>query len=164
MYTLKLLEYNQFLNRKYLDTLSKLSWEEVIKDRSASFPSLRDIFLHVLAVTDGYFNYVSTGSMNFPNLNFNEYDSIEKITTYLEQVEANVNAYLSKVTPEELSRNIERKIRDGSTIKIPVEQMLLDLFQEDTHHRGEFIALLWQLNVEPPHMGFTQYILTQNRK
>ena len=164
MFTVKLLEYNQFLNRKYLETISKLSWEEVIKDRSASFPSLRDIFLHVLAVTDGYINYVIEGKMNFPNLDFNEFDSIEKITTYLEQVEANVNAYLSKVTPEELSRNIEAKRRDGSTLEIPVEQMLLDLFQEDTHHRGEFIALLWQLDVEPPHMGFSQYVVKQNRK
>jgi len=164
MFTVKLMEYNQFLNRKYLETLSKLSWEEVIKDRSASFPSLRDIFLHVLAVTDGYINYVQTGTMNFPNLDFNEYGSIEKITTYLEQVETNVNAYLSKVTPEELSRDMELKRRDGSSLKVPVEQMLLDLFQEDTHHRGEFIALLWQLDVEPPHMGFTQFIAKQNRK
>ena len=64
MFTVKLMEYNQFLNRKYLETISKLSWEEVIKDRSASFPSLRDIFLHVLAVTDGYINYVIEGKMN----------------------------------------------------------------------------------------------------
>jgi len=163
MFTVKLMEYNQFLNRKYLDAISKLPWEEVIKDRGASFPSLRDIFLHVIAVTDAYINYVSQGTMNFPNLQYDEYDSIEKVTAYLEKEEANVDAYLSKVTPEELSRKMERKLRDGSTITIPVEQMLLDLFQEDTHHRGEFIALLWQLNVEPPHMGFTQYILTQNR-
>jgi uncharacterized damage-inducible protein DinB len=163
MFTLKLMEYNQFLNRKYLETISKLSWEEVIKDRSASFSSFRDIFLHVLAVTDAYISTISEGVSNYQDLDFNEYDSIEKITAYLEQVETKVSAYLSKVTPEELSRKMEIKRRDGSTIEIPVEQMLLDLFQEDTHHRGEFIALLWQLKVEPPHMGFSKYILTQNR-
>lgn len=47
---------------------------------------------------------------------------------------------------------------------MPVEQMLLDLFQEDTHHRGKFIALMWQMDVKPPHMGFTQYLMTQGRK
>ena len=164
MFTVKLMEYNQFLNRKYLEALSKISWEDVIKDRSASFPSLRDIMLHVIAVTDSYINYVQTGTMDFPDLDYNEYDSIEKVTAYLEQEETNVNAYLSKVTPEELSRDVEIKRRDGSTLKMPVEQMLLDLFQEDTHHRGEFIALLWQLDVEPPHMGFTQFIAKQGRK
>ena len=59
---------------------------------------------------------------------------------------------------------MDLKRRDGSTLKVPVEQMLLDLFQEDTHHRGEFIALLWQLDVEPPHVGFTQFVAKQGRK
>jgi uncharacterized damage-inducible protein DinB len=163
MFTLKLMEYNQFLNREYLETISKLSWEEVIKDRSASFASFRDIFLHILAVTEAYIDTVSEGVGNYPDLDFNEYDSIEKITAYLEQVEAKESAYLSKVTPEELSRKMEIKRRDGSVLEIPVEQMLLDFFQEITHHRGEFIALLWQLKVEPPHMGFTKFVLTQNR-
>ncbi len=163
MFTLKLMEYNQFLNREYFEAISKLPWEEVIKDRSASFSSFRDIFLHVLAVTDTYISMVSEGVGNYPNLDYNEYDSIEKITAYLEQVEEKVSAYLGKVTPEELSRKMEIKRRDGSAIEIPVEQMLLDLFQEDTHHRGEFIALFWQLKIEPPHMGFSKFIATQNR-
>jgi len=157
------MEYNQFLNRKYLEAISKLSWEEIIKDRSASFSSFRDILLHVLAVTDAYINTVIEGAGNYQRLDFNEYDSIEKITAYFEQVETKVNTYLSKVTPEELSRKIVMKRRDGSTTEIPVEQMLLDLFQEVTHHRGEFIALLWQLKIEPPHMGFGRYIQLQNR-
>jgi uncharacterized damage-inducible protein DinB len=42
--------------------------------------------------------------------------------------------------------------------------MLLDFFQEETHHRGELIALLWQMDVAPPHMGFIQYARSQMRK
>ena len=164
MNTLKLLEYSQFLRHKYLETLSKLPWVEVVKDRGASFPSLRDIYVHMVFVADAYINCALQGNPNYPSLNYNEYDSIEKITKYLEQVEAKANAYLSKVTPEELSRNIERKRKDGSTILIPVEDMLLDLFQEETHHRGELIALLWQMDVTPPHMGFIQYVRSQMRK
>jgi len=164
MNTLKLLEYSQFLRHKYLETISKLLWEDVVKDRGASFPSLRDIYLHIVFVMDAYINYVLQGNPNYPNVNYNEYDSIEKITKYLEQVESKANAYLSKVTPEELARNIERKRKDGSTSFIPVEDMLLDLFQEETHHRGELIALLWQMDVKPPHKSFIQYLRSQTRK
>jgi len=32
MNTLKLLEYNQFLRHRYLETLSKLSWDDFVKD------------------------------------------------------------------------------------------------------------------------------------
>jgi Uncharacterized protein conserved in bacteria len=164
MNTLKLLEYSQFLRHKYLETLSKLPWEEVVKDRGASFPSLRDIYLHIVFVVDAYINYALQGNSNYPSLNYNEYDSIGKITKYLEQVESKANAYLSKVTPEELARNIERKRREDSTFLVPVEDILLDFFQEETHHRGELIALLWQMDVAPPHMGFIQYARSQMRK
>jgi uncharacterized damage-inducible protein DinB len=164
MKTLKLLEYSQFLRHKYLETLSKLPWEDVVKDRGASFPSLRDIYLHMIFVVDAYINYVLQGNPNYPSVNYNEYESIEKVTKYLEQVESKANAYLSKVTPEELAKNIERKQKDGSTSLIPVEDMLLDLFQEETHHRGELLALLWQMDVAPPHVGFIKFLHSQKRK
>jgi uncharacterized damage-inducible protein DinB len=164
MKTLKLLEYSQFLRHKYLETLSKLPWEEVVKDRGASFPSLRDIYLHMIFVADAYINYGLQGNTNYPNVNYNEYDSIEKITKYLEDVESRANANLSKVTPEELAKKIERKLRDGSTFLVAVEDILLDLFQEETHHRGELIALLWQMDVAPPHKSFIQYLRSQTRK
>jgi uncharacterized damage-inducible protein DinB len=164
MKTLQLLEYSQFLRHKYLETISNLPWEEVIKDRRASFSSLRDIFVHIVFVLDAYINYILQGNPNYPKVNYNEYDSIEKVTKYLEQVESKANAYLNKVTPEELKRKIERKQKDGSTLLIPVEDMLLDFFQEETHHRGELLALLWQMDVTPPHMGFAQFTLSQKHK
>jgi uncharacterized damage-inducible protein DinB len=164
MNTLRLLEYSQFLRHKYLQTLSKLPWEEFVKDRGASFPSLRDIYLHIVFVVDAYVNYILQGNPDYPKINFNEYDSIAKITGYLEQVESKADAYLSRVTPEELARNVERKQKDGSILRIPVEDLLLDFFQEETHHRGELLALLWQMDVAPPHMGFVQYTQSQKRK
>ena len=149
MKTLQLLEYSQFLRHKYLETLSKLPWEEVVKDRGASFPSLRDIFLHMVFVVDAYINYGLQGNTNYPEVKYNEYDNIEKITKYLEDVESRANANLSKMTPEQLAKN---------------EIVLLDFFQEETHHRGELLALLWQMDVAPPHMGFIQYTRSQMRK
>jgi uncharacterized damage-inducible protein DinB len=163
-YFIKLLEYSQFLRHKYLETISALPWAEVIKDRNASFPSLRDIYLHIIFVVDVYFNYILQGRSDYPKVNYNEYDSIEKITKYLAEVESKANAYLSKVTPEELKRNVERKQKDGSIILVPVEDLLLDFFQEETHHRGELLALLWQMDIAPPHMGFVQYLRTQKQK
>jgi uncharacterized damage-inducible protein DinB len=164
MKTLQLLEYSQFLRHKYLETLSKLPWEDLVKDRNASFPSLRDIYLHIVFVLDVYINYILQGKPNYPSVNYNEYDSIEKITKYLEEVEFKANAYLSKVTPEELAKKVGRKQKDGSTILVPVEDLLLDFFQEETHHRGELLALLWQMDVAPPHMGFAQYLRMQKQK
>ena len=158
MEAVKLLEYSQCLRHSYLEALAKLPWEEVVKDRGASFNSLRNIYLHGISVLDFYVNHVIQGDANYPRMNYDDYGDIEKISKYLEQVESKANTYLSRVTPVELSRKIERKQRDGSTVTDTVENVLIDLFQEETHHRGELIALLWQMDVSPPHVGWTQYL------
>jgi uncharacterized damage-inducible protein DinB len=161
MEAVKLLEYSQYLRHMYLETLGKLPWDEVGKDRSASFNSLRDIYLHCLSVLDFYVNHVAQGDFTYSRINFHDYDSIEKISEYLEQVESKANPYLNKVTPEELSRKIERKLRNGTTIMETVEDVLFDFFQEETHHREEIMALLWQIDVCPPHLGWAQYLNKQ---
>ena len=162
MDAIKLLEYNQYLRHSYLEALSKLPWEEVVKDRGASFPSLRDIYLHCVSVLDFLVNHVIQGDANYPRINHGDFDSIEKIRQYTEKVESKANAYLSMVTPAELSRRVERKQRDGSTFTVTVEDVLIDLFQEETHHRGELIALLWQMDVAPPHMGWSGYLRSRS--
>jgi uncharacterized damage-inducible protein DinB len=158
MKVITFLEYSQFLRHSYLDTFSKLPWDEFVKVRGASFDSLRDIFLHCVEVLDRYMNHLIQGNAELPRINFDDYDSIDKVKTYLDRVESNVNRYLSKVTPEELSRKVERKFRNGTTVRMTVEDMLIDIFQEETHHQGEFIAILWQMEIEPPHLGWGKYI------
>jgi len=65
---------------------------------------------------------------------------------------------LEKVSPEELSKKVERKFKEGASVQVTVEDILIDFFQEETHHRGEFIALLWQMEIEPPHLGWSKYL------
>jgi uncharacterized damage-inducible protein DinB len=129
-----------------------------VKGRQASFDSLRGIFLHCVEVLDLYVNYRIQEKAEVPRINFDDYDSMAKVKKYLDRVELNANSYLSKVTPEELVRQFDRKFVDGTTVRMTVEDMLLDIFQEETHHQGEFIAILWQMGIEPPHLGWGKYI------
>jgi len=64
----------------------------------------------------------------------------------------------------ELSRKISRTHKDGSITVHTVEDTLIHLFQEEIHHIGEFIALLWQMDISPPHDGWIDYLdeLKQN--
>lgn len=158
MKVIKMLEYSQFLRHSYLDTFSKLSWDEFVKGRNASFDSLRDIFLHCVEVLDRYVNHRIRGNAELPRIHFDDYDSIDKVKTYLDQVESDVNRYLGKVTPEELAKTVELRFKDGTAVQITVEDLLIHLFQEEIHHIGEFIALLWQMNIEPPPLGWAKYI------
>jgi uncharacterized damage-inducible protein DinB len=152
-----LLEYCQELRHRYFDTLSDLSWEDVITDRGASFGSLRNIFLHCVEVLDLY-GRLLRGETRFTRYNYDDFNSMEQINDKLVAVESKVNRYLSTVTPDELSRSVERKRRVGPSTIATVEDHLFNVFQEEIHHFGEFIALLWQMGVTPPHLGWTRYI------
>jgi uncharacterized damage-inducible protein DinB len=157
MKIIKMLEYSQYLRHAYFDTFTRLSWDEFLKDRGASFGSIRNIFLHCVEVLDRYVNQYIRGNSECPRINFDDYDSIDKIKIYLYRVESDVNGYLKTITPEELTRKFERKFTSG-TVTITVEDALIDIFQEETHHYGEFIALLWQIKIEPPHLGWSKYL------
>jgi uncharacterized damage-inducible protein DinB len=37
---------------------------------------------------------------------------------------------------------------------VTVEEILVHVFEEEIHHRGELIALFWQMGIEPPLIGY----------
>ena len=48
----ELLEYNKQVRQRYLQALTSIPWEELIKNREASFNSIRNIFVHTLKAID----------------------------------------------------------------------------------------------------------------
>ena len=158
MDVIKLMEYSRLLRHNYLDAFSKLPWDEFVKDRGASFDSLRNIFLHCVDIFDFFFNHLFQGDAERKRVNFDEYDNFNKITDYVQRVESEAEVYLNKITPEELLRKVERTFTDGTVVKLTVEDWFINIFQEETHHRGEFIAILWSMDIEPPHLAWARYV------
>lgn len=156
---IELIRYGQFTRRKYLEVLSALPWDEVVKDRGASFGSFRNVFLHSVAAPDRYINYIIPDKLDeYAPLRFEEFQNIESITSFVDQFEAKVNQLLGKLPPSELLRKISIKQRDGTTLEATVENILVHAFLEEMHHRGELIALLWQIDIDPHFMGWLQYL------
>lgn len=154
----RLMRYNQYLRHVYFDALTGLPWDELVADRGASFGSLRNIFVHCIAVFDFANRLLQDNETAFPQIAYDDYKTVEGIQRYMDRVESKFDAYLSTLTPNELSRLITRTYPSGATMTSAVEDYLLHFFQEETHHRGEFIALLWQMDVTPPHVGWLQYV------
>jgi len=158
MKIIKMMEYNQYLRHRYFDALIKLPWDEWMKNRGASFDSFRNIFLHCVEVLDRYVQFRILGKPELPRINFDDFDSIDKIKMYLDRIESEVNQYIATITPEELSRTVDLKLDELTNVSVTIEDMLIHLFQEEIHHFGEFIALLWQMGIEPPHVGWNKFL------
>jgi len=149
----ELLEYNADLRRKYLETLGQLPWEEFTKNREASFHSMRNIFVHTVGAIDYWLDFLRSKNLRSKK-RYDEYRSFEEVTAYMDSVEKRLNDYLDSLPREGLKQEYVVKDDDGKVRKVSAEDVLIHVFEEEVHHRGELIALLWQMGVEPPAMGW----------
>jgi uncharacterized damage-inducible protein DinB len=62
------------------------------------------------------------------------------------------------MTSGELERKVEFSRPGTPPMLVRVEDILIHAALENIHHFGELIAVLWQMDVEPPHMGWIGYV------
>lgn len=154
----KLFEYSQALRKRYLEQIATLPWEEVIKSRGGSFDSLRNIMLHTIDVEDRLVNGVILGRTDWVSVNPEDFHEIDSISNRMKEVESKTKAYIKTIEPAELERKVEMRRLGAPSIQIRVEDVLIASAVENIHHFGELIGLLWQMDIEPPHMGWIGYI------
>lgn len=154
-----LMEYSHALRNRYVEQLDTLPWEEVVKSRGASFDSLRNILLHALDAEDRMVNYVIPGRVkDWVSRSPDDFQNIASIRKRAKEVESKTNLYVAKITPAELERKVQYSRPGMPPLTVRVEDILIHVVLENVHHFGELIALLWQIDVEPPHMGWIAYL------
>lgn len=148
----ELLKYNAQIRRRYFEAFTTLPWAEFTKNREASFHSLRDIFIHTLNAVDYWLSFLQKEDFKLnPAFNDKSYEAIRK---YMEHVETRMSTYLETLSTEKLKETYAATDDDGKPVEVTAEDVLLHVFEEEVHHRGEFIALLWQMGIKPPLMSW----------
>ncbi len=148
----ELYRYNSRVRKKYLARIWGLPPAARYRGRGASFPSLADIFLHVLDAYRWWFRSVyqnDTSWKDYPlgiRLSRAQARKEERATDRL------VQGILRGLRPRDLSRTLP--IPGSRGRRIAVRVLLLHMAEEELQHRGELNALLWQDDVEPPVTGF----------
>jgi len=149
----KLLEYNETLRHRYFENFTKLSWDKFTKNREASFHSMKNIFVHTLSAIDYWLDFLQKQNLQSKK-KYDEYKTFEQVRAYMEHVEKRMHTYLNSLSTEKLQKKHTVKGDNGKTTKITAEDVLIHVFEEEVHHRGEFNALLWQMGIDPPPMGW----------
>lgn len=148
-----LLKYNENVRHKYFESFTKLSWEEFTKNREASFHSIRNIFLHTLTAIDYWLDFLQKQNVK-PYRKFDEYPTFQAVKAYMEDVEKKMSIYLDSLSSGGLDKTYTAIDDGGKTVEVTAEDVLVHVFEEEVHHRGELIALLWQMDLEPPLMSW----------
>jgi len=149
----ELLRYNSQVRRRYFDAFSKMSWVDFAKDRSVSFNSMRNVFIHTLNVVAYWLSFLLREDFE-SRREFEEYRTYEDIQRYMGHVEKQFDIYLDSLSPEKLKETFMATDDYGKPVEVTAEDVLIHVFEEEVHHRGELIAMLWQMGAEPPIMSW----------
>ncbi len=142
----QLFTYVANLRQRFLVKFRELGWEEVNENREATYNSMHDIFIHILEVEDSYLNYDIPGK-RWEDIDPALFKTFEDMERYDGEVTEKARAFFRGLSPAELTNEIEV---EGWSQAATVEQVLLHTFLDEIAHIGELIALMWQMNEEPP--------------
>ena len=150
--------YNSFVRKEYLGLIfsDKVPSKERYKSRGASFPSIVDIFVHVLDAYRWWFLFVYNDRMkDWSRLREQKKYTREEVAEEERSIDSYVMDFVNSLQPGDLRRKMKDQ-RKGQTLEL--RQMLLHMVEEELQHRGEMNALLWQMDVDPPIVGFQDYL------
>jgi len=147
-----LLMYNEEVRNRYLEALAKLPWGDFIKNREASWHSMRNIFIHTIDAIDYWVNFLQKEKRR-TRRDFDEYKTMGDVRAYMAYVDARMRGYLANLKPSGLAEKYRLTDDAGQDVEVTAEDILIHVFEE-VHHRGELIALMWQMDFETPLMGW----------
>ena len=145
--------FNSTVRRNYLEAILGLPEDERLKDRGASYPSLQEIFVHVLDGLRFWFEYVPEDrvarSERLPARSLGPSD----LRRWTERADRTVSKFLDPLGPGDLAREIVGHFpADGKEVeeRFPTGDILWHMVEEELQHRGELNALFWQMDIDPP--------------
>ena len=147
-------DYNSDVRKRYFEAISKLPEAELARDRGASFPSILDIFTHVLDAYRWWFLYVYTDKVHERKVLRGTGLKLDELKEEERKIDSFVKTFLQKLSMKDLAKAVVWHEVDPKgkrwTIRITMRDMLWQLMGEELQHRGELNALLWQIKIDPP--------------
>jgi len=138
------------VRRKFAKKLATLPTQTVTKDNEASFHSMKNIMIHMIYVEDWLLSSAILGrGRNYREKNFESFQDMSAVLSYLDKVEVVTRAYLKNVSEHELRRKVKLQFSpQGAAYDMSVEECLYQSITEQLYHLGELIALLQSCNLQ----------------
>jgi uncharacterized damage-inducible protein DinB len=127
--------YSSRVRHRFADQLAKLTWEEVERNRQASFYSMKNILIHMIDNEDWIVNWVIYGkSEQYTRRKSAEYTSMQMLHDYLDEVEKKTKSYIQRADESELKRRVKFTLASGQAFDLSVEECLFQSFTEQLYH------------------------------
>lgn len=147
-YIQALYEYNRWANGRILDAAARLTIDKFTKDLGNSYGSVRDTLVHIMS---GEWIWLKRwqGTSTKTMLSSSEFLTISRLKSRWTEIESEQTDFLSSITEESLEEIIAYVNTEGQPFKYPLWQMLVQVVNHSTYHRGQITTMLRQLGAEP---------------
>lgn len=149
-YALMMARYNHWMNTRLYQLAAGLSDAERKADRGAFFKSLQGTFEHLIYADTAWMARFAGRSIDglFPAVSpFADFDALQ---TRRETLDLEILAWVETLTPEWLQADFTyySKAYDAHFTR-PAWQLVVHVFNHQTHHRGQATTLLMQMGIDP---------------
>jgi uncharacterized damage-inducible protein DinB len=148
--------YNRWMNQKVYDAAARLSDEERKRDRGAFFGSIHNVMNHIL-VADRIWHGRMTGRAPKPgDIGADGIKSLDQeisadfaqLRRERDETDDAIDALAARWSSEDLAGPL-RMVRRGTVTEVPLWWAVTQLFNHQTHHRGQITTLLFQAGQDP---------------
>ena len=159
-----MLDYHYWARDRLLDALEPLTPEQLNRDLSSSFKSIRETIVHTYAAE---WAWHSRWQGNSPTalLPSDQFPDLAALRRAWSQHEGDMRAFLDGSGEDGVSRVIEYKLLSGEAGASPLWQMLQHVVNHASYHRGQVTTMLRQLGATPAKpMDMIAYYRTREAK
>ena len=156
--------YNTWVNGQYFDLCDGLSAREYRLDRKSFFGSIHNTLNHILVVDILWLARLNEKKpRSIGSLDQILYDDFDELRAERDSQDQLLVEYVARLERSDLSRKLTFHRMDGRAGTETIEDMLLTLFNHQTHHRGQVHTMLTQsgiANSEMPGIDVVDYLAT----
>jgi len=152
----ELYSYNDWANKKLLNAVGQLENEELVRDLSSSYRSIRDTMVHIIGAEELWLSRWM-GEQGRTLLNSGDFPTYTSLTDRWNDFGKQIDPFLVSLTESELMEEISYKNLKGIPYSLELWKQMLHVTNHSSYHRGQVATMLRQLKKQPPLQDLISY-------
>lgn len=148
-YCRQMAEYNIWMNERVYSVCGDLADDERKKDRGAFFGSIHSTLNHLMFADQAFMSRFTGKPKEIPPLGVDLYDDFGQMQGDREALDRRILDWSQSLQPDWLRADYRFVSKvDGRTRTLPTWALVTQMFNHQTHHRGQLTTLLSQLGLD----------------
>jgi uncharacterized damage-inducible protein DinB len=152
--------YNHWMNDRLYAICAEFTDAERKTDRGSYFKSIHGTLNHILVGDHIWLGRLTGKTAQVSRLDQELHANFAELLTERRQIDGDIDAWVADLSDARLTETLTfRRVIDGQERTLPVWLAAMQLFNHQTHHRGQLTTLIMQAGKDP---GLTDLPYTPN--